>query len=102
MASNQACQRPRRRSDALARGGAEYRDLVGGFARATQILGELLDFREPGRNFGAGLTEREIDYLVTEEWAITAEDVLWRRTKCGLRMTLPQREAVEAFMRQGR
>jgi glycerol-3-phosphate dehydrogenase len=55
-----------------------------------------------GRNFGAGLTQHEIEYLVAEEWAQTAEDVLWRRTKCGLHMTEPQRDAVAAFMKAGR
>ena len=83
------------------------RDLVEGVvrrhgSRTPRILRDASLPEHLGRNFGAGLTEREIDYLVSEEWAITAEDVLWRRTKCGLRMTLPQREAVEAFMRQGR
>jgi D-erythritol 1-phosphate dehydrogenase len=83
------------------------RDLVEGVvrrhgSRTTRILKDATLPEHLGRNFGAGLTEREIDYLVTEEWAVTAEDVLWRRTKCGLRMTVPQREAVDAFMRQGR
>ena len=83
------------------------RDLVEGVvrrhgSRAPTILGEARHPEDLGRNFGAGLTQREVDYLVSEEWARTAEDVLWRRTKCGLRMTVPQREAVDAFMRQGR
>jgi glycerol-3-phosphate dehydrogenase len=55
-----------------------------------------------GRNFGAGLTQKEVEYLVAEEWAQTAEDVLWRRTKCGLHMTQPQRDAVAEFMKTGR
>ncbi len=37
-----------------------------------------------GADLGAGLTEAEIDYLVNEEWAATAEDILWRRSKLGL------------------
>ena len=52
---------------------------------------------ELGRDFGAGLTAREIDYLIAEEWERTAEDVLWRRTKCGLPMTPVEREAVAAY-----
>jgi D-erythritol 1-phosphate dehydrogenase len=82
------------------------RDLVEGVvrrhgSRATRVLKDASLPEHLGRNFGGGLTEREIDYLVTEEWAVTAEDVLWRRTKCGLRMTVPEREAVATFMRQG-
>jgi len=64
----------------------------------------LRDARYPeglGRNFGAGLTQFEIEYLVAEEWAQTAEDILWRRTKCGLHMTPEQREAVAEWMNKG-
>jgi glycerol-3-phosphate dehydrogenase len=47
-----------------------------------------------GEDFGAGLCERELRYLVEHEWAQCAEDVLWRRTKAGLLMTPAQRERV--------
>ena len=47
-----------------------------------------------GEDFGAGLTEREVRYLVAQEWAQTAEDVLWRRTKAGLLMSRAQQERV--------
>ena len=40
-----------------------------------------------GRDFGGGLTECEIDWLHRNEWAETAEDILWRRTKTGLFMS---------------
>ena len=46
----------------------------------------------PGEDLGAGLTEREIDWLVRHEYARTAEDILWRRTKLGLRFTPAQTE----------
>jgi len=49
---------------------------------------------ELGEDYGGGLTERELRYLVEHEWAQTAEDVLWRRTKTGLLMTPAQRERV--------
>jgi glycerol-3-phosphate dehydrogenase len=39
-----------------------------------------------GAEYGAGFTERELDWLVRHEWARTAEDVLWRRSKLGLHM----------------
>ena len=47
-----------------------------------------------GEDFGAGLTEREVRYFVAQEWAQTAEDVLWRRTKAGLLMSRAQQERV--------
>jgi len=51
-----------------------------------------------GRHFGAGLYRREVDWLMAHEWARTAEDVAWRRTKLGLRLTDSQMAALEAWM----
>jgi glycerol-3-phosphate dehydrogenase len=67
--------------------------------RAATILGDAKTTADLGRDFGAGLTQREVDYLVREEWALTADDVLWRRTKCGLPMTQAQRHAVAEYLR---
>jgi len=58
--------------------------------RADDVVGD----GRLGEDFGAGLTERELRYFVEHEWARTAEDVLWRRTKCGLLMTDTQRQRV--------
>jgi glycerol-3-phosphate dehydrogenase len=46
-----------------------------------------------GTDHGGGLVQREVDHLVAHEWARTPEDILWRRTKCGLHMSAAQREA---------
>lgn len=51
-----------------------------------------------GEHFGAHLYAREVAYLMAEEWAVTAEDVLYRRTKEGLHMEESQRQAVTAWM----
>ena len=61
--------------------------------RALRVLGDAKRPADLGDDFGAELTAREIDYLAREEWARTADDVLWRRTKCGLPMTQAQRDA---------
>lgn len=45
---------------------------------------------QKGMEFGHGLTEAEVTYLIEQEWAQTAEDILWRRTKLGLRFTADQ------------
>jgi glycerol-3-phosphate dehydrogenase len=58
--------------------------------RADQVVGD----GELGEDFGAGLSERELRYFMEHEWARTAEDVLWRRTKCGLHMSEAQRQRV--------
>jgi glycerol-3-phosphate dehydrogenase len=67
-------------------------------SRAPLVLGEARKVEELGRNFGAGLTEREIECLVRDEWAETADDILWRRTKCGLHMDAAQRQALADFL----
>ena len=50
------------------------------------MLHDLVE-SDMGEDFGGGLTAREVDWLVTHEWARTAEDIVWRRTKLGLVMT---------------
>ena len=54
-----------------------------------------------GVRFGADLTAAEVRYLMTKEWAQTADDVLWRRSKLGLRFSEAERSALERFMAQG-
>jgi glycerol-3-phosphate dehydrogenase len=66
--------------------------------RAWRLLGEAKSMADLGQDFGAGLTAREVDYLRQTEWARTAEDVLWRRSKLGLRLTAEQVRALSDFM----
>ena len=47
-----------------------------------------------GQGFGAGLFAAELDHMARAEWARTAEDALWRRSKLGLRLTAPATGAV--------
>jgi glycerol-3-phosphate dehydrogenase len=65
---------------------------------AMSILGDARTPSDMGEYFGQGLTAGEIDYLVDEEWARTGEDVLWRRTKCGLGMPQANRDRVAAYV----
>jgi glycerol-3-phosphate dehydrogenase len=53
-----------------------------------------------GKYFGAGLFAAEIDYLITEEWASNADDVLFRRTKLGLFLTDTEQAKVSAYIQQ--
>jgi glycerol-3-phosphate dehydrogenase len=66
--------------------------------RASALLGEAKSMRDLGRSFGASLTEAEARYLIDNEWALTADDILWRRSKLGLHMTPEQRSAFAAWM----
>lgn len=65
---------------------------------ATRVLGEARTLADCGRHFGHGLTEREVDYLVTREWAVTADDILWRRSKLGLRLSTDEQAALGTYM----
>jgi glycerol-3-phosphate dehydrogenase len=51
-----------------------------------------------GRDFGATLTAREVDWLMAKEYARTAQDILWRRTKLGLRLSAEEAGALDAWM----
>lgn len=66
--------------------------------KAYDILGGAKQPQDLGRDFGHGLTEAEVTYLREHEWAQSGEDVLWRRGKIGLRMSVEQRRAVADFM----
>ncbi|MEP2103053.1 MAG: glycerol-3-phosphate dehydrogenase [Parasphingorhabdus sp.] len=68
----------------------------------TEMLGEATDQAALGRHFGAGLYEIELRWLMAHEFATTAEDVLWRRSKLGLHMNEAEKTAVaEWFAEQG-
>jgi glycerol-3-phosphate dehydrogenase len=53
-------------------------------AEARRVLGEARNHGDLGRDFAGGLSEREVEWLIAEEWARSADDVLWRRSKLGL------------------
>ena len=61
-------------------------------SRASGMLGAAQNLSALGEELAPGIYEREARYLVEVEWARSAEDILWRRTKCGL-YCLPQHVA---------
>jgi glycerol-3-phosphate dehydrogenase len=65
---------------------------------AYEVLGGARTLADLGEDFGAELYAREVDYLVEREWARTAEDVLWRRTKAGLHLTPQQGETMVRYL----
>ncbi len=66
---------------------------------AAKVLGQAETENDLGRHFGAGLYQREVDYLIRAEWARTAEDILWRRTKLGLRMSDEEIAGLSAWLK---
>jgi glycerol-3-phosphate dehydrogenase len=67
---------------------------------ADAIVGDALSLAELGPLYGADLTAREVNYLIENEWAQTADDILWRRTKLGLRFSPAQASALDAALAQ--
>lgn len=67
---------------------------------SREVLGSAADTAGLGTHFGAGLYEREVEWLMAHEWARTADDVLWRRTKLGLRLDKAAATALDEWMKR--
>jgi glycerol-3-phosphate dehydrogenase len=88
---------------------ARYRDLPAGLltvlarrhgSLCPAILNGARVTSDLGDHFGGGLYAREIDYFINREWACTADDILWRRTKAGLHLNQEQACAVARYVSQ--
>jgi glycerol-3-phosphate dehydrogenase len=66
--------------------------------RIDKVLGTAVSPYDLGPHLGHDLTGAEVRYLMAHEWAQTADDVLWRRSKLGLRLSAAEREALTRFM----
>lgn len=66
--------------------------------RTRQLLAGATAEVAMGQDFGAGLWQREVDYLCQWEWAQSAADILWRRTKLGWLLTPAQVAALERYL----
>ncbi|MBY0530431.1 MAG: glycerol-3-phosphate dehydrogenase [Xanthobacteraceae bacterium] len=67
--------------------------------RATNMLGDARKLEDLGPRLVGDLHQRELDYLRAHEWAKSAEDVLWRRTKLGIGAAPAEIESLYAAMR---
>jgi glycerol-3-phosphate dehydrogenase len=81
---------------------AQAQRLVGAYGkRVADILGQAKSRADLGASFGEELTEAEVRYLTTKEWARFPDDILWRRTKLGLTMSVEDQAALAAYMTKG-
>jgi glycerol-3-phosphate dehydrogenase len=69
--------------------------------RIERVLGPARRLEDLGPCFGADLTAVEVRYLMEREWAQTEDDVLWRRSKLGLRLSPEERGRLARFMIAG-
>ncbi|WUR12466.1 glycerol-3-phosphate dehydrogenase [[Empedobacter] haloabium] len=69
-------------------------------SRAERMLGDAVSLADMGTELAPGVYSREVRYLMQVEWARSAEDVLWRRTKCGLHSKPADVERLQQWMEQ--
>lgn len=70
--------------------------------RARHLLDDAQSLADLGQHFGGQCYEREMRYLLNEEWAETLEDILWRRTKHGLHLSDAEQEALGQWLARNR
>lgn len=63
-----------------------------------KILNNCANITDLGKHFGCELYQREVDYLLQHEWVTTVEDILWRRTKLGLKFSLSSKEQLHEYL----
>ena len=67
--------------------------------RIHALLQQCHTITDLGTDFGAGLYQREVEFLLETEWAHSADDILWRRSKLGLYLNSNQVTVLEQFVR---
>jgi glycerol-3-phosphate dehydrogenase len=66
--------------------------------RAAKILGNAKSLADLGQHFGATLTAAEVSYLMMWEWAVSADDIVWRRSKLGLRLSAAEIATIDEWI----
>jgi glycerol-3-phosphate dehydrogenase len=66
--------------------------------RVDRLLGQAKAIADLGQHFGANVYAAELDYLVDQEWATSAQDILYRRSKLGLHVPAGAAEAIDAYV----
>ncbi|MFA0439240.1 glycerol-3-phosphate dehydrogenase [Vibrio sp. 10N.286.49.C2] len=66
--------------------------------KVYSLLENKQSIEDLGQDFGAGLYQVEVDYLMNAEWAVTAEDVLWRRSKLWLELDETKMAILEDYL----
>jgi len=70
--------------------------------RVERLLGKAAGLADLGDDFGGGVYEAELDYAAREEFAVTGDDFLWRRSKLGLHLDATIRDAIGGWFDQRR
>jgi glycerol-3-phosphate dehydrogenase len=65
-----------------------------------KILANCQNLNDLGKKFNSILYQREVDYLIQEEWALTVDDIIWRRTKLGLQLEQTEKEQLAQYIKE--
>jgi glycerol-3-phosphate dehydrogenase len=76
----------------VSRLAAQYGSRLHLFLEGTEAIADL------GQNFGHDLYQKEVDFLCEQEWAVNVEDIIWRRTKLGLKMTATEKMQLQQYL----
>lgn len=66
--------------------------------RTKNLLADAKSIKDLGESFSHGLYQREVEYLMKTEWALNADDILWRRTKLGLFFNRDEKDKLENWI----
>jgi len=66
--------------------------------RCQEIMADKTELAQMGIEFGHGLYQAEVDYMIAQEWALTVEDILWRRSKLGLCFSAAQQQLLQEYL----
>ncbi|WP_425356102.1 glycerol-3-phosphate dehydrogenase [Pseudomonas alkylphenolica] len=69
-------------------------------SRVWRLLEGVQGPADLGDAIGGGLFTREVDYLCSEEWAVSSDDILWRRSKLGLFTTAAEQQALREYLQR--
>lgn len=67
-------------------------------AESLEFAKDASSAKELGKDFGGGLYQAEVDHLISREWAQSVDDILWRRTKLGLRLSAEQQSRLATYL----
>ncbi|WP_428776661.1 glycerol-3-phosphate dehydrogenase [Vibrio sp.] len=69
-------------------------------SQSWQLLSGIGSMQQMGQCFGHDLYQHEVDYLITNEWVINSQDLLWRRSKLGLYLSIDQQKQLQDYLQR--
>ena len=68
--------------------------------QTNTVIGSAKSEKDMGKKFGSDLTEKEVNWFLENEYVYTVEDLIWRRTKIGLRLSKQEIKALDLYIKK--